>query len=139
MYVVVNLLTCKIPQRYHRGNFDCVTTGVTTYESLYTQIERLDFDRSNLAAGDIVLVPANNAIQPPPFGALALLEEVSFPSAGWIATMARPLGAGFHLDVFGPLPFAVGRAPREVYGVFGVTEPMALRRAPGFESTSTVR
>jgi hypothetical protein len=110
--------------------------------SYYTQglgFDRLDFDRSDMAAGDILLVPVNNAIQTPPHAALVLLEKVSFPSAGWIATMARPLGAGFHADIFGPLPFVVGPAPMEVYGVFGVKEPVRLRRAPGFESALPAR
>ncbi len=98
-------------------------------------VDRLDFDRSDLMAGDILIVPVNNAIQTPPHGALVLLEKVSFPAAGWIATMARPLGAGFHADIFGPLPYAVGAAPPETYGIFGVVESVQLRRAPGFESS----
>jgi hypothetical protein len=77
----------------------------------------LDFDRSAVRLGDMVVVPQNNT-NPVPLSeaAFSLLSAAEYVSLPWMATMGS--GAGFYSDVFGPLPFALGRVPAEKYKVF---------------------
>jgi hypothetical protein len=45
---------------------------------------------------------------------IAIVEVPVFPLA---ATMSRPLGAGFYMDIVGPLPFSFGAVAAERYYV----------------------
>jgi hypothetical protein len=88
---------------------------------------RINFSGSELWPGDVLIVAINNAtLTAPPPTALAHLETVTFPAAGWIGTMATPIGAGFYSDVWGPLPYALGSAPEESYLVLEVYKPLRL-------------
>lgn len=88
---------------------------------------RVNFSGSELRPGDVLIVAINNAtLAAPPPTALAHLETVTFPAAGWIGTMATPIGAGFYSDVWGPLPYALGAAPEESYLVLEVYRPLRL-------------
>lgn len=93
----------------------------------------LDFDRSPLAPGDRVVIPANNSfLRPLPQDSVQLERVYSFPAGNWLATMSGPLGAGFYADAWGPLPFAFGSVPLEEYYVLMVTPPAAQAAAvPG--------
>jgi len=78
----------------------------------------LDTDRP-VKNGDVIILPVNNSYS------LELPKEVTrplftmqFPVCPWISTMHLQSGAGFYADMWGPLPFAFGPAPQEVYHAF---------------------
>lgn len=70
-----------------------------------------------------MVLPRNNTnvALPDPRGyrtdepALQPAEATPFP---WLATMDPSVGAGFYASVWGPLPFAFGRAAPERYEVW---------------------
>jgi 4-amino-4-deoxy-L-arabinose transferase-like glycosyltransferase len=68
--------------------------------------------------GDLMVMPLNNTnLKPIPentFERMAVIEVPVFPG---IASVSRPLGAGFYTDIVGPLPFAFGAVPPEKYYV----------------------
>ena len=71
---------------------------------------------SDFREGDLVVIPKNNTelISPPRGFDFAIYEQLTFP--GQLATtMNFGLGAGFYSSNWGPLPFAFGRVPPEVY------------------------
>ena len=76
-----------------------------------------------LEPGDVLAVPNHNSNVrlPQESSALRLVETMDVPSSRWISTMR--MGAGFYADSYGPLPFAVGRAPLERYQIFQVPLP----------------
>ena len=89
--------------------------------------KRVDFGGAILEPGDLLVVAVNNAtLSAPPPSAVTYVETAIFPGARWIATMATPLGAGFHSGNWGPLPFAVGDAPDESYLVLEVQRPIRV-------------
>jgi hypothetical protein len=81
----------------------------------------LDFDRSELNAGDLMIMPQNNTavVRPPPPWA-RWNRTAEYPGSRLLATMQPQVGAGFHADVWGPLPWAIGDVPPERYDVFEV-------------------
>jgi hypothetical protein len=80
-----------------------------------------DFKRSELTRGDLVVVPVNNTnLRPPPEHAARLVGKKTLMPFPYVATMDQALGAGFYSDLWGPLPFAVGRASPETYLLFVV-------------------
>lgn len=84
----------------------------------------IDMKNAKFSRGDLIVVPENNTnVVPPPLEWARLLETVEVPSSRWIATMQPALGAGFYADVFGPLPFTVGKVPPERYRIFEVSPP----------------
>ncbi|MBI3109377.1 MAG: glycosyltransferase family 39 protein [Candidatus Rokubacteria bacterium] len=81
----------------------------------------VDWEGARPAPGEWLVVPANNTntfLRPQ--GVVSLHRVLELPSPGFMATMNRSVGAGFYSDVWGPLPFAVGRVPQERYYVFVV-------------------
>jgi hypothetical protein len=85
----------------------------------------LDERRLVLDPGDVVVIPSNNTNRfALPAASFALVDVVRVASAGWLATMSVPLGAGFYADAWGPLPFAVGAVPHEEYYVLAAARPM---------------
>jgi 4-amino-4-deoxy-L-arabinose transferase-like glycosyltransferase len=95
--------------------------------------QRIDERHSLLSTGDIVILPANNTnVSSSSLDAITVVEQAEFPMASAIATMAPGLGAGFYTDLWGPLPFAFGRTPKEVYHVVRVDRPIRIdaRRSP---------
>jgi len=44
-------------------------------------------------------------------------QSFELPACRWVATMRTELGAGFHADLWGPLPFVFGPVPDERYQV----------------------
>lgn len=89
---------------------------------------KLDFKESTLMPGDLLIVPFGNTnVLVFPFDIAAPVKHESFPAADWIATMEYPpLGAGFYSDVWGPLPFAIGDVPPQVYYVSEVRRRFRL-------------
>ncbi len=71
--------------------------------------------------GDIIVVPMNNAnLIPLPGDRVSLVRVFEFIPCRWLSTMNALFGAGFYSNIWGPLPFAFGRVPVEVYYIFVV-------------------
>jgi 4-amino-4-deoxy-L-arabinose transferase-like glycosyltransferase len=86
----------------------------------------LDVERSRLTTGDRIVIPMNNSnlfLLPPDAAAVsARIDYAAFP---FLATLSPELGAGFYVDIWGPLPFAFGRVPPESYVVLDVVRDVA--------------
>ena len=91
----------------------------------------VDFNRSELNAGDVMILPQNNtAVMWPPPPWARWRRTVEYPGPRGLATMRPQVGAGFHADVWGPLPWAIGDVPPERYYVFEVA-PEDTSVSPG--------
>ena len=78
--------------------------------------QALDWRRSRLSRGDRVAIPIDNAnVVALPGDAVVHRAVLDVPVHPFLATMSPPLGAGFYVDDWGPLPFAFGRVPPERY------------------------
>ena len=94
-------------------------------------VRRFDVSRTQLRPGDIVILASHVEAIGDSAG-VTPLDEISIPRPGWIAAWA-PIGAGFHSEGWGPLPFAFGAAPPEIYAVRQIRNPARLggaRRSP---------
>jgi hypothetical protein len=81
----------------------------------------LDFKGSRPLIGDIIVFPVNNSNVMPLLKDKVFLGKVfEFTPCRWLSTMNAPLGAGFYANIWGPLPFVLGRVPVEKYYVFFV-------------------
>jgi 4-amino-4-deoxy-L-arabinose transferase-like glycosyltransferase len=85
-----------------------------------------------VAPGDRILRPLNNSYL---FGLPRRLRgpiaRHPFELGTWVSTLSPAAGAGFYAASFGPLPFAFGAAPPEIYVVFEDPAPaVALPQAP---------
>jgi hypothetical protein len=75
-----------------------------------------------LAPDDLVVIPGNNTNTFPMPGLPTSVERViELPVRGWLTTLSPLRGAGFYSEFVGPLPFAVGAAPRERYLILRLT------------------
>lgn len=90
--------------------------------------QRLSFDGLVLRPGDLVVAPRNGSNVIDLGDSVRTLEQVEFPVSRWVATMSPPAGAGFYAALRGPVPFAFGPAPHEVYTVQQVVKPARLER-----------
>jgi hypothetical protein len=72
---------------------------------------------SEFAAGDMVIVPSNNIeyIGLPRGFNLESQTHLQFLPKTLVTTMSSALGAGFYSSYWGPLPFAFGKVPAEIY------------------------
>jgi tetratricopeptide (TPR) repeat protein len=84
----------------------------------------LDFLASSPTPGDFIVIPSSEAggYELPP-AATTLEEVLALSSNAWLTTMDRTIGAGFHSDFWGPLPFALGVIEPDRYYVFRVVRP----------------
>ncbi|MEY2562386.1 MAG: hypothetical protein QOH88_579 [Verrucomicrobiota bacterium] len=86
------------------------------YYAEKNSLRAYDSTRSQLQPGDLMVLPFNNtnliSIPKEKAERLTILELPVFP---WLATMSKPAGAGFYMDILGPLPFAFGAVPPEKY------------------------
>jgi 4-amino-4-deoxy-L-arabinose transferase-like glycosyltransferase len=80
----------------------------------------IDFNHFRPSFGDIVVVPTTNTNLLPLPPACRHKQTIDVADASWISTMNYKAGAGFYADVFGPLPFAVGRILPERFDIFEV-------------------
>jgi 4-amino-4-deoxy-L-arabinose transferase-like glycosyltransferase len=79
----------------------------------------LDLARDTVQAGELVVIPMNNVeLLPVPDGVATVVDRLQYAEPTWIRTMSAPLGAGFYSSLFGPLPYAVGRASPDRYFVY---------------------
>ncbi|MCX6890829.1 MAG: tetratricopeptide repeat protein [Verrucomicrobia bacterium] len=84
----------------------------------------LDRLGSALFPGDIIVIPSSEADGDDlPVEATTLVQVLSFKPNSWLSTMDRRVGAGFHSDFWGPVPFALGSIQPELYYVFKVVRP----------------
>jgi hypothetical protein len=78
----------------------------------------VDFDSYRAERGRVVVIPENNSNLesiPPEF--VESQSSFSFDMNTGVTTTSDSMGAGFYADVWGPLPFAFGRVPAELYTV----------------------
>ncbi len=81
----------------------------------------LNLARFALYPGDVVVMPRNNSGVHPLNGAwFDPPETLTDRPTRWISCMDPGLGAGFHADVWGPLPFSIGPTTPEEYTVLSV-------------------
>ncbi len=83
--------------------------------------------KSEFKHGDLLIIPENNTnviLPMTPIEWAKLQPLVELRPCRWLATMSAPLGAGFYTDKWGPLPFAIGPAPKERYVGFLITSSM---------------
>jgi Flp pilus assembly protein TadD len=79
----------------------------------------VDHDAHVPQEGDLLTIPLNNTNVYRPSGAiLHFLDRLRLTACPWLATMNTPLGAGFHSDIWGPLPFAFGAPRPEEFQLF---------------------
>jgi 4-amino-4-deoxy-L-arabinose transferase-like glycosyltransferase len=78
--------------------------------------------------GAVLLQPLNNSYAWPI--ADSLLERRSVAGPVWLGTMGAVVGAGFYSSTWGPLPFAFGAVPPEIYFVYASPASDAAPRAP---------
>jgi hypothetical protein len=91
----------------------------------------LDIERSYLFPGDGVVVPlqASN-LRAMPAAAVAPWGMLEVPQAGYLVTMSNLVGAGFHSDWWGPLPFAIAPVPPDRYRIWWIRAAMWPRELP---------
>lgn len=79
----------------------------------------VDFNRSQINQGDIVVVPANNTnLKTMRDQIVEMKEYLEFMPFSWLTTLERNLGAGFYSSIWGPLPFAFGTVQPELFYLF---------------------
>ncbi len=82
----------------------------------------VDFRRSEISAGDVIVVPElGHRARWPADGTYDALERIAVPQEALAATMGD--GAGFYAAVFGPLPYRLGRPSPQVYDVLRARRP----------------
>jgi hypothetical protein len=81
----------------------------------------MDYEGSEVEAGDFVALPQNNVGQrgiQRQF--VASSEVITLPLQSWASTICAGLGAGFYSSYWGPLPYAFGSIPPEEYALIRV-------------------
>ena len=84
----------------------------------------LDFGRSKLSRGDLLVSPQAGANFDQPGDGVALVRTMGLPSCRWLTPWNDQAGAGFYSDVFGPLPYAIMAEQSEEYGIYEVTNTL---------------
>jgi hypothetical protein len=89
----------------------------------------VDFLRTGMLRGDVLVVPENNAdayqLPAAQFVSSSTLLQIKLPQP--LSTMRWRNGAGFYSSFYGPLPFAFGQVESERYYVFRLSMPLARR------------
>ncbi len=81
----------------------------------------VDTTQSRIRIGDIIVIPKNNTnTKPLPPDLVSFLREFQYDTGGFLTTMSVDAGAGFYMDIRGPLPFALAHDTVEKYGAFEV-------------------
>jgi 4-amino-4-deoxy-L-arabinose transferase-like glycosyltransferase len=79
----------------------------------------LDQSEPVVGVGGIIVTPLNNTNTRSLSEETAQLGKVfEFKTCSWLTTMSPLLGAGFHSDMWGPLPYVIGRVEPETYYAF---------------------
>jgi len=86
----------------------------------------VDFSRSVLAPGEILIVPSNNSnLVTPDASDVENVAVLEFPACAWLSTVHAATGAGFY-GAGGLLPFVFGPVPVEEYFVCRVRRTMSF-------------
>jgi hypothetical protein len=100
----------------------------------------IDLGRSVVRQGERIAVPVNNVPHMYLTGApVDVIERTFQPEPRWVRTHAWALGAGFYSSLFGPLPFAFGRAPPDEYRVYRARQPFQFTIGPAGEPSTGPR
>lgn len=76
----------------------------------------IDFEKAHLSPRDLVISPMNNSNVVPLRKEYVLTQSaMRVPVCRWLTPMFTGMGAGFYSDLWGPLPFAFGPVPPEMY------------------------
>jgi hypothetical protein len=86
----------------------------------------VDFSRSVLAPGEIMIVPSNNSnLITPDASDVENMAVLEFPTCSWLSTVHAATGAGFY-GAGGFLPFVFGPVPVEKYFVCRVLRTLCF-------------
>ncbi|MGA9043013.1 MAG: glycosyltransferase family 39 protein [Terriglobales bacterium] len=89
--------------------------GFQYYMQVYGA-QPVDVRTFRFTPGVVIVIPENNTnIFGVPAGIPALQQVVEIKTNPWISTMQPKVGAGFYASVWGPLTFAFGEVPPELY------------------------
>jgi 4-amino-4-deoxy-L-arabinose transferase-like glycosyltransferase len=78
----------------------------------------VNFSEAKFAVDDLMAMPANNGnVFSPPEEAVVLVRALSLQANAWVTTQNPWTFAGFYSSQFGPLPFAWGAPPAELYQI----------------------
>ena len=93
----------------------------------------VDFLRTGMQRGDVLVVPENNAdaYRMPTAQFVASTNLLQIKLVQPLSTMRWRSGAAFYSSFYGPLPFAFGPSETERYYVFRLSMPLARRIAFG--------
>jgi 4-amino-4-deoxy-L-arabinose transferase-like glycosyltransferase len=79
-------------------------------------LRAFDSAHSQVRPGDVMVLPFNNTnLIPIPRDKAERLTVIELPVFPCVSTMSKANGAGFYMDLLGPLPFAFGAVPAEKY------------------------
>jgi 4-amino-4-deoxy-L-arabinose transferase-like glycosyltransferase len=79
----------------------------------------IDFKRSTIETGDIVIIPKNNTrTEDMPMDLFHFVGKRQVKLSPWIGTMSIKYAANFYWDGYGPLPFSFGKIEPEEYLIF---------------------
>ena len=86
----------------------------------------MDFSRSVLAPGEILIMPSNNSnLVTPDAADVEKVAALEFPMCAWLSTVHAATGAGFY-GAGGFLPFVFGPVPVEKYFVCRVRRTLCF-------------
>jgi hypothetical protein len=96
-----------------------------------------DEENSKFGDGDLIIIPENNTelIRPSQFRFVGQ-QNLELLQGELATTMSSGLDAGFYSSYWGPLPFAFGRVPPEVYHI-GHIAPLRRQNTTGNNSRSS--
>jgi hypothetical protein len=81
----------------------------------------MDYTKPKPASQHIIIIPINNTnVFPFPENFASLSSVLSYEQFPLATTMSKTLGAGFYSDIWGAMPFAIGRADSEKYLIYTV-------------------
>jgi hypothetical protein len=87
----------------------------------------IDFKAPKIKPGDVLIVPMNNTNTQMPGYPFLLVKKYALSPFGWMTTMGLPpVGAGFYADIWGPLPYSLGKVPDEEYFLFSSASPPTM-------------
>lgn len=86
----------------------------------------LDLENHKLQQGDLMIVPTGLSGVFKTEDSVKLMGSMQVATLPMLATMERGVGAGFHWHGMGPLPYAFGFVPPQVYSFWHVGEPEGL-------------
>jgi 4-amino-4-deoxy-L-arabinose transferase-like glycosyltransferase len=86
------------------------------YYAQASGLRAFDSAHSQVLPGDLMVLPFNNTnLIPIPKDRAERLTVIELPVFPCVSTMSKAVGAGFYMDLLGPLPFAFGAVPTEKY------------------------